>query len=145
MKKIGYSFIIILTLILVSCSKSPQPIEFGLDNCKHCMMKISDERYGAELITQKGKIFKFDDMYCMKAFVEEQAYKSEDIHSLWLVDFEKKKELLSAEKSFLLENQELKSPMGSNTAAFASEEERQIQFNQHSGTLLLWKDYFKLN
>ncbi|HLV52270.1 MAG TPA: hypothetical protein VKY44_10000, partial [Flavobacterium sp.] len=61
----------LLTLFLSSCSKEPKSIEFGVDNCDHCMMNISDVRYGAELITQKGKIYKFDDMYCMKTFLKE--------------------------------------------------------------------------
>lgn len=133
----------LLTLFLSSCSKEPKPIEFGVDNCDHCMMNISDVRYGAELITQKGKIYKFDDMYCMKTFLKEgEVVAQEQVHSLWLVDFTATEKLIPTEKSFLLYNPELKSPMGSNTAAFADEETREQQHSEHSGTMLLWKDYF---
>lgn len=144
--KLSTSILItIITLLLISCSKEPQPIEFGIDSCDHCMMKISDDRYGAELVTQKGRIYKFDDMYCMKAFIKNETVAPDQIYSLWLVDFEKTKELIPAQNSFLLYNPELKSPMGSNTAAFRSEETREKQYKTHSGNLLLWEDYFNSN
>ncbi len=135
----------LLALLFSSCSKEPQPIEFGVDNCDHCMMNISDVRYGAELITQKGKVYKFDDMYCMKAFLQDEVVAKDQVHSLWLVNFEATEQLIPAEKSYLLYNSELKSPMGSNTAAFADEATRQQQHSEHSGTMLLWKDYFNSN
>ena len=31
-------------------------------------MKISDGKFGAELITSKGRIYKFDDMHCMISY-----------------------------------------------------------------------------
>jgi len=125
-----------------SCSKEPKPIEFGVDNCDHCKMNISDNRYGAELVTQKGRVYKFDDMYCMKVFMQDQIVEENQIHSLWLIDFDGTEKLISADKSFLLYNPELKSPMGSNTAAFMTEETRQKQFDENSGTMLLWQEYF---
>lgn len=132
--------------LLSSCGKEPKPIEFGVDNCDHCMMNISDVRYGAELVTQKGRIYKFDDMYCMKAFLQaEEVVPQNQVHSLWLVDFSATEQLIPAEKSYLLHNPELKSPMGSNTAAFANQETRQEQYAEHSGTILLWEDYFNSN
>ncbi|MGE4346389.1 MAG: nitrous oxide reductase accessory protein NosL [Flavobacteriaceae bacterium] len=136
------SFII---LSLSSCSKDPKPIEFGVDNCDHCMMNISDVRYGAELVTEKGRIYKFDDMYCMKAFLQNEVVTQDQVHSLWLVDFATTEQLIPAEKSFLLHNPELKSPMGSDTAAFADEETCQQHYAEYSGTMLLWKDYFNSN
>lgn len=135
-------FTVLASIFFISCAKTPKPIEFGFDNCDHCVMKISDERYGAELITQKGKIYKFDDVYCMKSFVEEGIVKQNQIYSLWFVDFENKNNLISEEQSYLLFNSELKSPMGSNIAVFSSIEARESQYAKHSGTLLLWKDYF---
>lgn len=131
--------------ILFSCSKGPQPINFGVDNCNHCMMNISDVRYGAELVTQKGRVYKFDDMYCMKEFINGDALGENQVHSLWLVDFDATENLIPAEQSFLLHNPDLKSPMGSNTAAFADETTREKQYAEHSGTMLLWEEYFNSN
>ena len=51
----------LLTLSLSSCSTAPQPIRIGQDNCDFCKMTISDNRFGAEIITKKGKVYIFDD------------------------------------------------------------------------------------
>lgn len=133
------------TLLLSSCNKEPKPIEFGVDNCDHCMMNISDVRYGAELVTQKGRIYKFDDMYCMKTFLQDEVVTQAQVHSLWLVDFAATEKLIPAKESFLLHNPELKSPMGSNTAAFVDEKTCKQYHTEHSGTMLLWEDYFNSN
>ena len=45
------------------CSLEPKPIEYGEDQCDACKMRISDSRFGAELVTTKGKIYKYDAMF----------------------------------------------------------------------------------
>lgn len=81
----------------------------------------------------------------MKAFLQNEVVTQDQVHSLWLVDFATTEQLIPAEKSFLLHNPELKSPMGSDTAAFADEETCQQHYAEYSGTMLLWKDYFNSN
>ena len=59
---------------LSACSASgPEPIVVNKDVCFHCKMNISDVRFGAELITTKGRIYKFDDVVCMKGFASHMA------------------------------------------------------------------------
>ncbi|PWT70680.1 MAG: hypothetical protein C5B59_19955 [Bacteroidetes bacterium] len=50
---------------LESCSAAPQPILTGKDNCAYCTMMVTDLRFTSELVTQKGRIFKFDDSHCL--------------------------------------------------------------------------------
>lgn len=142
MKLQSFLMISFLTVFLISCSKEPKPIEFGLDDCDHCKMNISDNRYGAELVTKKGRVYKFDDLYCMKVFLQDELVAKDQVLSLWIIDFEGTEKLLPADKSFLLHNPELKSPMGSNIAAFADEIVLKENQSKHSGTILSWKDYF---
>ena len=33
-------------------------------------MTISDPQFGGEIITTKGKVYKFDDLHCMKGFLK---------------------------------------------------------------------------
>ena len=63
--------ILFISLLLSSCSAGPVPLKPGTDNCEFCKMTISDIRYGAEIITKKGKIFKFDDPQCAISFLKE--------------------------------------------------------------------------
>lgn len=53
--------------IFFSCSpKGPEKINFGKDQCELCKMGIEDPKFATELITEKGRIYKFDDLNCMQ-------------------------------------------------------------------------------
>ena len=53
-----YFFVVVLCLpfLIISCGVSPQPIIYGTDECEHCRMMISDNKYGAEIVNSKGKV-----------------------------------------------------------------------------------------
>ena len=67
-------FILFVSFIsfITSCTTKPQPIKMG-DACDFCIMGVADNRFGAELITKKGKIYKFDDIHCLIGFIKEKA------------------------------------------------------------------------
>lgn len=136
-----FSLLLISMFTIISCNTEPKPIEFGIDNCDFCKMTISDERYGAEVVTKKGRIYKFDDLHCIHGFVAEGIVEKDAIDSYWLIDFAQPGTLINAENSFLLENQELKSPMGSNIIAFSSIDSLKNFQTNYSGTEIKWKDY----
>ncbi|MFA7447587.1 MAG: nitrous oxide reductase accessory protein NosL [Weeksellaceae bacterium] len=139
------SFFVILSFILSACTIETKPIDFGNDDCDYCKMTISDTRYGAELLTKKGRDYKFDDLHCMKGFLNDEIVAEDQIHSLWIVDFSNPEQLIKAETSFLLHNDELKSPMGSNIAAFGNEEDLNKYYSEYSGKILTWKEFFNSN
>ena len=58
----------IAALILSSCSVEPQAIAIGKDLCDECHMTIMDPKFGGEVVTKKGKVFKFDDVHCLIRF-----------------------------------------------------------------------------
>lgn len=50
-------------LAFMSCQQSgPKDFLLGSDQCDNCKMTITDIKYGTELITEKGKVYKFDDI-----------------------------------------------------------------------------------
>ncbi len=59
------SRIILLIFLLVSCKVEPQPIEFGHDACHFCTMGIADPIFAAEIVTVKGKVYKYDSIECL--------------------------------------------------------------------------------
>jgi copper chaperone NosL len=133
MKKLPnfYFTILLLTVLgLASCSTGPQRIIVGEDACSFCRMSIADNRFGAEIITKKGKAYKFDDTHCLTGFNESNTIKKEDIKDIYLVDFNAPHNLIPSEKVFLLKSTALRSPMGGNIAAFSSEQ----QFKAASAT-----------
>ena len=83
MKWLSYFLIL---LVSVSCvTKEAEPIKLNSDACEFCKMKISDGKFGAELITSKGRIYKFDDMHCMISYHKENL--TTNIQSFYIHDF----------------------------------------------------------
>ena len=126
-----------------SCSTDPEPIRFGTDNCHACKMTISDQRSGAELVTKKGKVYKFDDTHCVIEFIQSNTVAQKDIANTYLVDFSAPTKLIEANKAFLYKSDELRSPMAGNVAAFGTKEAREKIGGQYKGYPLTWKDLLK--
>lgn len=59
-----------LGALLVGCgSKEIKPVEISpKDICAHCRMAIADQRVASEIISDKGEVFKFDDIGCLEEF-----------------------------------------------------------------------------
>jgi copper chaperone NosL len=53
----------------VGCSPTTHEIAFGVDTCAECRMLVSDERFGAQIVTKTGKAVTFDSIECMYAYL----------------------------------------------------------------------------
>jgi len=133
----------LLTLALISCSTDPNPIKIGTDGCSFCKMTISDPRFGGELITKKGKVYKFDDMHCLQSFHQSGTVAKKDIGSIWLVDYDKKGGLISEKQALLFKSADLRSPMGANVAAFSSPESLANCSTKFKGEVISWQQLIK--
>jgi copper chaperone NosL len=107
-------------------------------------MIVSDRQFGAELVTQKGKIFIFDSIECMASFVVEGTVESSQIHSRWVTPFDDPENLIDADSAFYLHSQTLRSPMGMNLSAYASEAAAQDMQTKFAGDILRWKQVHAL-
>lgn len=144
-KLFSYFLVSFFSILLISCSKDPKPIHFGTDNCDYCKMTISDVRFGAEIVTKQGRNYKFDDVHCLKGFLDDEVVTEENVYSVWLIDFTGNGKLFNAENSFLIHNEELRSPMGSNIAAFENEKDFKDYQSGYSGTKIKWEDFINSN
>ncbi|MEO6948316.1 MAG: nitrous oxide reductase accessory protein NosL, partial [Ginsengibacter sp.] len=111
-------FMLLFLIAFSSCESGPQPITLGKDACTFCKMSIADNHFGAEIITKKGKIYKFDDTHCVLGFMKANTINNNDIKETWLVNYLEPHNFIAAQSAFLLESSELHSPMGGNIAAF---------------------------
>ena len=130
----------LLILSLSSCSTDPEPIRIGRDNCDFCRMTISDHRFGAEIITKKGKIYKFDDAHCVKAFINSKKVGQDETAGIYFTDFVQPHELINVEKVYFLHSPELNSPMNGDLAAFSNEDSLAKILLQFPGFKMNWKD-----
>lgn len=113
-----------LAFALLSCqSEGPQDFLLEKDQCDNCKMTITDAKYGAELITEKGRIYKFDDISCMDMYTTSETEKAANAKK-YVVDFPSGK-FLELPQAHLISGGDIKSPMGGNTQAYESKEAAQ--------------------
>lgn len=140
-KKLAASLTIIFIFGLVSCNSGPQPIKLGQDACSFCKMGIADNHFGAEIMTKKGKVYKFDDMHCIAAFIKSNQVDSNDIKDIWLVNYAEPHNFIPAQKAFLFKSADLHSPMGGNIANFDNEDKLNEQMKMMKGQQLTWNEF----
>lgn len=111
-----------ILFVATGCSTEPQPINYGTDVCEHCKMVIADEKYGAEMISKKGKIFKFDSAECLMDFITEDKQQAQVTDAqLLVINFAKPTTFIDAKQAFYLKDKKIQSPMGGNIAPFETE------------------------
>lgn len=105
-------------LMFSSCDQKPQPVRLNKDNCAFCEMTISDLRFATELITSKGRVYKFDDLSCMIRYMKENANQAHK--GIYISDFLPPHALTDVNTMTLIEGDKVQSPMGGNMAAFSN-------------------------
>jgi copper chaperone NosL len=134
----GFYLIAISLGLLSSCHTNTQPLQLGKDNCDFCRMTVSDARFGGEIITAKGKVYKFDDMYCLASFIKAGSIDTAGSR-FYLVDFASH-QLQPAINMSILKSDDLRSPMHGNMAAFTKKEELAGVQKKFNGNILTWND-----
>jgi len=137
-------FVLLTMLTLASCGSEPEPINYGHDECEFCRMQITDNKYGAELVTDKGKIYKFDSIECMIEFSLVKNTLGDTNNKLLITDFNNPGNLVDARNSFYVKNDKFRSPMGLNVTAFNGEEQVQKFISENGGEKLSWVEVIEL-
>lgn len=140
MKRVILAFTILF--LLLSCTTDPKPIVYGTDECKFCMMKIMDQRFGAEVITEKGKIYTFDSVECMLQYLNEN---TETVHQNLLVTHISDPNILQdATNSYYVVSENIPSPMGGNLSSYNSKEEARATVKKDGGEVYSWKNILEV-
>ena len=142
-KRVPLVMATILILSLSGCSTSPQPIRIGQDNCDFCKMTITDNRFGAEIVTKKGKVFKFDDEHCVVGFLDSNKIEQQQIAGIYFTNFSSPHQLINVKEAHFLQSPSLKSPMNGNIAAFSNEDSLINLLPTFKGNKISWEDMQK--
>ena len=111
------TFVLSLFLFVTSCAQSgPKEINVGKDQCDHCKMTITEQKYATQLVTDKGRVYKFDDIICMENFSNSNTDKSKGAKK-YVVDFPSGK-FIDASKATYITGGTIKSPMNGNIQAY---------------------------
>ena len=130
----------ILLLFLSSCNTAPEPFAYGKDVCEDCRMTIMEPHFGSEIITKKGRIYKFDDAHCIANFFKNERVQNEAVAKTLFIDYNNDKNFIDAGSSFFVVSPQLKSPMNSNAAAFGNKEQAERVAADKGGIIKTWND-----
>lgn len=118
--KKGLPVLLLAMVVFVSgCGSSgPDPVLLHTDHCSNCKMGISDTRFAAEIITVKGRVYKFDDWHCMMAWQKQNPNPA--VKNFYIHDYVTPHAFLEVSTAFFVRDASVKSPMGGNVAAFST-------------------------
>lgn len=139
--------LIMLATISISCNVQPEPIAYGHDACHFCKMTIVDQTHAAQLMTKKGKQFKYDAIECMVNDVQEN-YTPENLSVLLVANYSNAGEMIDANKAHYIISPGITSPMGANLSAVDTQEKIENLKQEHSGVVHSWESlqtHFKEN
>ena len=132
-----HHLILLLSIFMVSCKIGPQPIDYGTDGCHFCSMTIVERQHASQIVTDKGKAFKFDAVECMMNHLNDIGTGQ---ISLFLVnDYSRPGELIDATQATYLISPGIPSPMGEFLTAFGSQEALDQVLLEHQGDQLNWE------
>ncbi len=130
--------LILISLSLASCTVEESPILYGKDACHYCMMNIVDKQHAAEIVTKKGKAFKYDAIECMMRDIMER--EENNIALFLMTDYSSPGKLVDATKAIYLISENLPSPMGANLTGFESKTKAEETQKDKNGTLYSWDE-----
>lgn len=132
--------VLLFTISVLSCNTGPEKIVVGSDHCTACKMRITDPHFGAELITAKGKVYKFDDPICLKKYLLEQPGIIPK--NLYLSLYTNAHELVDVNQAVIVQNELLRGPMGGTIAAFSHIDSIAVHL-KNTGKLIRWTEFMQ--
>ncbi len=135
--------VVLLCIFLSSCNAAPEAITAVKDNCYFCKMTITDVKYAAEIVTIKGKVYKFDDVHCLLAFTKAKLIDEKSVKDIYLSDFTGTHTLIKADESFLLHGGDIRGPMNGNIIALRNKNSIQKIATQFNASETTWQQVSK--
>lgn len=127
------------SLLLFSCGEAkPEPAQLNIDNCDNCKMTIADAKFVAELITPKGRVYKFDDISCLQRYRKKNPDKEGT--RLFVANFEKIDQFLPVDKAIFVFGEQINSPMGGNMIAFDNKKSAEDFSTTRIAQIIMWSD-----
>lgn len=130
--------VIFVSLICVSCTVEESPIVYGKEACVYCKMNIVDNQHSAEIVTKKGKPYKYDAIECMLRELNDR--DENEIELILISDYSTPGKLVDAKSAAYLISENLQSPMGANLTGFNDRNKAELVLTQKGGELFSWEE-----
>lgn len=143
-KPLNFTVMRIIQLLLISvlftaCNVKPKPINYGADACHYCNMNIVDQQFASQIVTSKGKAYKYDAIECMVHSLQEQFPDVEMAYEL-IADFDEPGNFIDAKSASYLVSENLPSPMAENLSGYKSKDAAQIRQEELGGKVYSWAE-----
>ena len=125
---------------IMSCNPESKPIIYGEDKCEFCRMSIVDQRFGSEIVTKKGKAYKFDAVECMINYIDEHVEDESKIQLILTNTYDDPGKLTDALSCTYLKSQNMPSPMGMFLNPFRKVSMAIELQKQNTGDILSWEE-----
>lgn len=128
---------VLSSILILSCTSKPEALHVGSDDCAHCHMKITDPRFGGEIITKKGRIYKFDALSCLLNY-----YRAEEanIKDVFVLDFLKPGSFIDAKNAFYMDVPDIRAPMGGPLAGSDRDSLLRLLKKPGTATVKTWRE-----
>jgi copper chaperone NosL len=103
-------------------------------------MTITDERFGAEILTKKGKTYLFDDIHCLQAYLKMNPVPEAEIAGIYLTDFLAPHNLLLLSASSLVKQESIRTPMNGNIVSFSQADSAAFYAQLWKGKTISWNN-----
>ncbi len=130
--------VVLIISLFYGCKVEPELLVFGKDACYTCKMTLMDPKFGAEIVTKKGKIYKFDDVNCLLEFHSSGEEPEENMAYRLVIDFANPETFIDATNSYYVKSDSIRSPMASGIAAFGNEKDFNRIRKKYNGILMSW-------
>ncbi|UKM65986.1 nitrous oxide reductase accessory protein NosL [Flavobacteriaceae bacterium GSB9] len=137
MKTLKLLCLIAFPYILLNCNAKPQAIDYGNDGCHFCKMTIVDKLHAAEIVTKKGKVYKFDATECMINFMK--TFNNQNIKLYLSNNYKAPGDLIDATQATFLISENIPSPMGAFLSAFKTKADAENAQLEKGGKLFSWE------
>lgn len=128
--------IFLVSQLLSSCQPGPEPIHYGQDACDFCRMTIVDKQHAAQMVTEKGRVYKYDAIECMLNDLKDWDRPAIQYHLV--ADYQNPGKLTDAIKASYLISDKIPSPMGAYLSAFSTTQSRDKTHHSVGGQTLEW-------
>lgn len=123
---------------LAGCGDAePHALLRGEDSCAYCRMTIDDVRFGVLVLTNRGRLQTFDSIECAAGWVAAQDATHAPT-AIWVTNFADPSQWVDATKAVYLQGSRLRSPMGRDLVAFATDADPDALQLAHGGTAITW-------
>ena len=131
-------FLLFAVILFSGCKVEPRPINYGHDNCEFCKMTLMDPLFGGQLVSDKGRIFIFDDINCMVQFMDSEDGQRHTWAHKKIADYSTPEQLITADFAYFIKTDEVRSPMASKIIALPNADAMRDFKQKFNGIYLSW-------